>query len=64
MKLRFTIDYRTEWGQQLVVALSYHSQDGSERMARLVMQTEDGERWGAETSVLESRRSPIESFTY
>lgn len=64
MKLRFTIDYRTEWGQQLVVVVKYHSQDGSERVVRLLMLTDDGEQWTAETSVLESRRSPIDSFTY
>jgi 4-alpha-glucanotransferase len=64
MKLKFTIDYRTEWGQQLVVAITYRSQDGSERQAQLPMLTEDGEHWMAETSVLESRRSPVESFTY
>lgn len=64
MKLRFTINYRTEWGQQLVVSINYRRQDGSEREARLHMQTDDGEHWAVETSVLESRRSPVECFSY
>ena len=64
MKIRFSINYRTEWGWQLVVVIGYRSQDGTERTERLVMQTDDGEHWYAETSVLESRRSPIETYTY
>ncbi len=64
MKLKFFIHYRTEWGQQLVVAISYEQQDGTVRSERLHMLTDDGERWTAETAVVESRRSPIESFSY
>lgn len=64
MKLKFSIDYRTEWGQQLFVALRYRNADGTERSVRLPMQTLDGEHWTAETAAVESRRSPIASFTY
>ena len=64
MKLRFTINYRTEWGQQLMVVLSYKSQDGSLRSTMLAMNTDDGDNWQAETSVVESRRSPIVELTY
>ena len=64
MKLRFSIHYRTEWGQQLVAVVSYYQQDGTERQERLPMLTDDGEYWTAETAVLESRRSPVEAFTY
>ncbi|MBQ9187647.1 MAG: 4-alpha-glucanotransferase [Prevotella sp.] len=64
MKLRFTIHYRTEWGQQLVVLLSHRQQDGAERKMRIPMLTQDGELWQAETAVVDSRRSPILSFTY
>ena len=64
MKLRFTINYRTEWGQQLVCCITYLSQDATERTTRLPMQTDDGEQWRAETAVVESRRSPVTSFTY
>jgi len=64
MKLRFNIEYRTEWGQQLVVLLDFCSQDGSSRQVRLPMLTDDGEHWAVETSALESRRSQIDSFTY
>jgi len=64
MKLKFSIDYRAEWGQQLQVSLCYHSLDGSERTQVLPMTTQDGDCWQAETSVVESRRSPVVAFTY
>ena len=64
MKLRFTINYRTEWGQQLVVALRYHNVDGTGSSVLVPMQTTDGEHWTADTAVVESRRSPISAFTY
>ena len=64
MKLSFSIHYTTEWGQQLVVLLNYLSQNGATSQVRLPMQTDDGDFWTAETSVLESRRSPVAAFSY
>ncbi len=64
MKLKFTIDYRTEWGQQMVVCIGYESADGSTRHTQLPLTTQDGDHWAGETSVVESRRSPVRTFTY
>jgi 4-alpha-glucanotransferase len=64
MKLRFTIHYRTEWGQQLQVRLQHTSQDGSVHHLQVPMATADGDTWSVETAIVASRRSPIESFTY
>ena len=64
MKLRFSIHYRAEWGQNLLVALSYSSADGACRTAAVPMTTQDGDYWQAETSIVASRRSPVTSFTY
>ncbi len=64
MKIRFSVNYRTEWGQQLVVNIRYMLQDGMERSAHLLMNTQDGEYWTADTAVVESRRSPVTSLTY
>ena len=64
MKLRFSIHYRTEWGQQMMVCLVYHSQDGTEHSAQLPLTTQDGDQWEGEMAVVESRRSPIDFFTY
>ncbi len=64
MKLRFSIHYRTEWGQQLAVLLNYRQQDGQERKAHAVMLTQDGDLWQTETAIVDSRRSPIVSFSY
>jgi 4-alpha-glucanotransferase len=64
MKIRFSINYRTEWGQQLAVSIRYVMQDGGERTAHVPMTTQDGEHWTAETAVVESRRSPVMSLVY
>ncbi len=64
MKLKFSINYRTEWGQQMMVCIAYLSNDGTTRKVKIALNTQDGDYWIGETAVLESRRSPIETFTY
>lgn len=64
MKLKFSIHYSTQWGQSLHVAVSYRSDDGRARNYLLPMQTDDGETWTLETSVMESRQRPIVSVEY
>ena len=64
MKLKFTIQYGTQWGQNLYVVITYLSNDGTEKSERLMMVTTDGMEWQLETTVLESRKHPISSFTY
>ena len=39
MKLKFSIRYRTAWGESLHVALQFHNQDGTVRSQNLTMQT-------------------------
>lgn len=64
MKLKFTINYGTQWGESLHVLISYVSIDGTIRNSNLLMTTDDGVSWSIETSVLESRQHPISSFSY
>lgn len=64
MKLKFTIQYGTQWGENLYVMVTYKSIDGTEKSSRLMMGTADGWRWELETSALESRQHPIFSFSY
>lgn len=64
MKLKFTIQYGTQWGQNLYVVITYRSNDGTEKSERLLMVTTDGMEWQLETTVLESRKHPISSFSY
>ena len=64
MKLKFTIQYGTQWGQNLYVVITYRSNDGTEKSERLMMVTTDGMEWQLETTVLESRKHPISSFAY
>ena len=64
MKLKFTIQYGTQWGQNLYVLITYRSADGTERSSRLMMLTSDGWQWEVETSAVVSRQHPITSFSY
>ena len=64
MKLKFTIQYGTQWGESLHVVVSYLSLDGTKKTTNLLMLTDDGTQWSLETSAVESRQHPIESFSY
>ncbi len=64
MKLKFSIRYRTAWGESLHVSIAYHSQDGTVKQYNLLMQTEDGELWTLETAALESRQHPLSHIVY
>jgi len=64
MKLKFSIRYRTAWGESLCVRLDYHSQDGTVRHHHQLMQTDDGELWTLETAALESRHHPLSHIVY
>ena len=64
MKLKFTIKYGTQWGENLYVAISYQSSDGKEKVRHLPMTTDDGWHWEMETSAIESRQHPVTAITY
>ena len=64
MILKFTLRYRTSWGESLHVAIAFHSQDGSVRQQNLLMQTEDGELWTLETAALVGRQHPLSHIIY
>jgi 4-alpha-glucanotransferase len=64
MKLKFTINYGTQWGESLHVVITYLSLDGTVKTSNLLMQTDDGFYWELETAVIESRQHPIASFSY
>ena len=64
MKLKFTINYNTAWGESIHVDISFYSQDGTVRHMNLAMQTEDGELWSQELSALMSRQHPLSYIVY
>ena len=64
MKLRFSIQYATQWGENLHVVITYSSADGTRKQYNLLMTTDDGTQWTLETAALESRQHPISTFTY
>ena len=64
MKVKFTIQYGTQWGENLYVAISYQSSDAKAKVRNLPMTTDDGWHWELETSAIESRQHPITAITY
>ena len=64
MKLLFRIHYNTVWGQHLHVAIDYMGDDVRTQHHVLPMNTEDGEVWTLETSVMESRQKPVTAIRY
>ena len=64
MKIRFTISYGTQWGEQLHVVLTYDSKDGTRRTSNQPMTTQDGQTWVLETSIIESRQHSVTKLTY
>ena len=64
MKLKFSIQYTTQWGESLHVVLCYSNKDGVQRTQNLTMQTQDGQKWTLETSIVESRQYAVSSVTY
>jgi len=64
MKLRFSLQYRTAWGESLHVVLTYKGQNGASRSQNLLMQTNDGEQWAVETSAVHSRQQRIDRIAY
>ena len=64
MKLKFSIRYRTAWGESLHVVIAYHSLDGMIKRHNMLMQTEDGELWTLEMAALLSRQHPLSHIVY
>lgn len=64
MKLKFTIHYRTQWGEALMVAIDFRCSDGTSKHQELLMQTQDGDFWHAETAAVASRQHPFSAITY
>ena len=64
MKLRFSIQYSTQWGENLHVVIRFICADGTVKRNNLLMTTDDGSYWTLETTALASNQHPIASFTY
>lgn len=64
MKLKFSIPYQTNWGESLVIDLTYVSADGYQRSVDLPMQTADGYHWEYETTTLSTRHHRFMGISY
>lgn len=64
MKQRFIIRYNTVWGESIHVVLTYLHADGTGKSRNVLMNTNDGQWWTAETVERESRRHPVTAIEY
>lgn len=64
MKLNFSVRYRTPFGQSMHVRICYIDKDGHARENNLLMRTDDGVTWTAETTGLVFTHVPIRYLTY
>ena len=64
MKLNFSVNYRTAWGESVHVVVGYVCSDGAKKRQDIPMNTQDGENWSVETALIESRHKGIRHFTY
>ena len=59
MKLIFSVNYRTAWGESVNVVIDYVCSDGARKRQDIRMTTQDGENWAVETAIVESRHKGI-----
>lgn len=64
MKLRFTIHYKTKWGENMLVHISFSDHKGIKKTQRWMMATTDGESWTLDTSALIARQGQTFTFNY
>lgn len=64
MKLTFSIEYRAPFGQSMHVCISYITKDGHQYDRNVLMRTDDGVTWKAETLGLIMGHSSLKYMTY
>ena len=64
MKLKFNIQYNTEWGQTMHLLVNYKTSDGRFHEQNLTMQTQDGALWWLDVVLMESRQRRIIQLEY
>ena len=64
MKLSFKIEYRAPFGQSMHACIKYTTKDKHQYERNVLMHTDDGHLWQAETSGIMLNRPPIDWVTY
>ena len=64
MKLRFAIHYKTKWGENMLVSISFCDSKGTKKNQRWMMNTTDGETWTLDTSAVIARQGHTLTFQY
>lgn len=60
MKIKFTVEYKTAWGEELHVILSKRYKDGTVRQKESALETTDGVTWESEIVFESSKLTSIE----
>ena len=61
MKLQFSLEYRTQWGQSVAVELTLYRHQGIRVNSRISLDTSDGLQWSGDVQVIER---DVASFEY
>lgn len=64
MKLKFNINYNTQWGECLYLNIEYANRDKAEKSVCVPMKTDDGCLWTLDTTVIEKQHHPIDQVRY
>ncbi len=64
MKLKFNINYNTQWGESLYLDIIYTNREKAEKAKCVPMRTEDGCLWTLDTSLIETQQHPIDNIRY
>lgn len=64
MKLKFSIQYNTAWGESMHIDLRLVGADGQERRSDIAMTTSDGIWWTADAEAMPTRQKPIVAIRY
>ncbi|WP_036876677.1 4-alpha-glucanotransferase [Xylanibacter oryzae] len=64
MKLKFNINYNTQWGECLYLNIIYTNRDKVEMSKCVPMKTDDGCLWALNTSIIETQQHPVDKIRY
>ena len=62
--LKFTIEYKTQWGQELCICGSVSQLGGFDETEALVLSTTDGINWTAEVQLQSVDKEPVEYYYF
>jgi len=64
MKMKFSIGYKTHWGESMQLELTFAAADGYQDTMSLPLTTQDGYNWTVETATRQNRHHPYVAIAY